>query len=89
VRRDLERVILANVETAGLKDRASNGRTKWLTGNTISSKINCELLKDAKLPEWLSPHSFLLAAVTDLPCNNWEDMGSCELPGYGTSGRDR
>jgi integrase/recombinase XerD len=78
VRHDLERYILAYVEAAGIggepKDRplfrASNGRTKRLTGNPMSSKRICELVKrrlrDAGLPDRLSPHSFRVTAITDL-----------------------
>ena len=41
-----------------------------MTGNALTSKAICELvkrrLKAAKLPERLSPHSFRVSAVTDL-----------------------
>jgi site-specific recombinase XerD len=78
VRHDLEGLILAYVEAADIasepKDRplfrAGNGRTKRLTGNAMSSKVICELvkrrLKDAGLPLRLSPHSFRVTAITDL-----------------------
>jgi len=78
VRHDLERYILAYVEVAGTaaeaKDRplfrASNGRTKKLTGGLLTSKRVCELvkrrLKDAGLPSRMSPHSFRVTAITDL-----------------------
>jgi integrase/recombinase XerD len=78
VRHDLEGFIRAYLEAAGIeaeaKDsplfRAGNGRTKRLTGNGLSSKIICELvkrrLKDAGLPLRLSPHSFRVTAITDL-----------------------
>jgi integrase len=74
VRHDLEGFILAYVEAAGIagepKDRplfrASNGRTKKLTAKPLTSKRICELvkrrLKDAGLPERLSPHSFRVTA---------------------------
>jgi site-specific recombinase XerD len=78
VRHDLEGFIRAYLDAAGIgadaKDsplfRAGNGRTKRLTGNGLSSKIICELvkrrLKDAGLPNRLSPHSFRVTAITDL-----------------------
>jgi integrase/recombinase XerD len=79
VRHDLEGMILAYIEAAGIggqpKDsplfRAGmNGTAKTLTGNPLTSKRICELvkrrLKDAGLPERLSPHSFRVSAITDL-----------------------
>jgi integrase/recombinase XerD len=78
VRHDLEGFIRAYLDVAGIgveaKDsplfRAGNGRTKRLTGNAMSSKVICELvkrrLKDAGLPSRLSPHSFRVTAITDL-----------------------
>jgi site-specific recombinase XerD len=78
VRHDLEGFILAYLDAANIttdaKDsplfRATNGRTKRLTANPLSSKIICELvkrrLKDARLPSRLSPHSFRVTAITDL-----------------------
>jgi site-specific recombinase XerD len=78
VRHDLERFIVAYIEAAGIagdgKDmplfRASNGRTRALTGNAMSGKRICELfkrrVKDAGMPEHLSPHSFRVTAITDL-----------------------
>lgn len=78
VRHDLEVFIRAYLDASGIhiqaKDsplfRASNGRTKRLTGNPLSSKVICELvkrrLKDASLPSRLSPHSFRVTAITDL-----------------------
>jgi site-specific recombinase XerD len=45
-------------------------RTRQLTGNALTTKVICELitrrLKDAGLPKRLSPHSFRVAAITDL-----------------------
>ena len=45
-------------------------RSGQLTANAVTSKAICELvkrrLKDAGLPERLSPHSFPVAAATDL-----------------------
>ena len=50
--------------------RSTVRKTKRLTGNPMTSKSICELvkrrLKDAKLPNRLSPHSFRVSAVTDL-----------------------
>ncbi len=78
VRHDLEGFIRAYLDAAKIemegKDsplfRAGNGRTKRLTGNAMSSKVICELvkrrLKDAGLPSRLSPHSFRVTAITDL-----------------------
>jgi site-specific recombinase XerD len=78
VRHDLEGFILAYVDAAGIagegKDtplfRASNGRTRKLTANAMTSKRICELvkrrLKDAGLPSRLSPHTFRVTAITDL-----------------------
>jgi integrase/recombinase XerD len=78
VRHDLEGFILAYVATActagdgkdTLLFRASNGRTRTVTGNAMSSKRICELvrrrMKDAGLPGHLSPHSFRVTAITDL-----------------------
>jgi integrase/recombinase XerD len=49
---------------------ASNGRPRKLSGNAMTSKRNCELvkrwLKDAGLPSRLSPHSFRVTAITSL-----------------------
>jgi integrase/recombinase XerD len=78
VRHDLGGYILAYIEAAGIAGdardtplfRTSNGRTRTLTGKAMTSKRICELfkrrLKDAGLPEHLSPHSFRVTAITDL-----------------------
>jgi integrase/recombinase XerD len=78
VRHDLEGYIRAYLDAAGIaaeaKDRplfrSTLRRTKQLTGNPMTSKAICELvkrrLKDAGLPVRLSPHSFRVAVVTDL-----------------------
>jgi site-specific recombinase XerD len=78
VRHDLERFILAYLEAAGIardaKDRplfrSTRRRTRHLTGNALTSKAICELvkrrLKDAGLPSRLSPHSFRVTGITDL-----------------------
>jgi integrase/recombinase XerD len=78
VRHDLEGNIRAYLEAAGIaaeaKDRplfrSTLRRTKQLTGNALTTKAICELvkrrLKDAGLPLRLSPHSFRVATITDL-----------------------
>ena len=79
VRHDLEGTILAYIEAAGIagqpKDSplfraGTNGTAKTLTYKPLTSKRICELvkrrLKDAGLPSRLSPHSFRVAAITDL-----------------------
>jgi len=78
VRHDLEGFIRAYLEAAGIagegKDqplyRAGNGRSGTLTGNAMDSRVVCDLvkrrLKAAGLPSRLSPHSFRVAAITDL-----------------------
>jgi integrase/recombinase XerD len=78
VRHDLEGFIRAYLDAAGIaaeaKDRplfrSTLRRTKQLTGNALTSKAICELvkrrLKDAGLPLRLSPHSFRVATITDL-----------------------
>jgi site-specific recombinase XerD len=78
VRHDLEGFIRAYLDAAGIaaegKDsplfRAGNGRRGQLTGNAMDSRVVCDLvkrrLKDAGLPSRLSPHSFRVAAITDL-----------------------
>ena len=78
VRHDLEGMILAYIEAAGIGGQAKDSplfrstlrRTKQLTGNALTTKAICELvkrrLKDAGLPLRLSPHSFRVATVTDL-----------------------
>jgi integrase/recombinase XerD len=78
VRHDLEANIRAYLDAAGIaaetKDRplfrSTLRRTKQLTGNALTTKAICELvkrrLKDAGLPSRLSPHSFRVTAITDL-----------------------
>ncbi|HME70430.1 MAG TPA: tyrosine-type recombinase/integrase [Myxococcota bacterium] len=50
--------------------RSTLWKTRQLTGNPLTTKVICELitrrLKDAGLPKRLSPHSFHVAAITDL-----------------------
>jgi integrase/recombinase XerD len=79
VRLGLQRCILAYLNAAGIacdsKDtrlsRAGiNGMARRLTGNPMTSKRICELvkrrLKDAGLPSLLPPHSFRVTGITDL-----------------------
>jgi site-specific recombinase XerD len=78
VRHDLEGYIRAYLEAAGIAEEAKDRplfrstvrRTKQLTGNALTTKAICELvkrrLKDAGLPRRLSTHSFRVAAITDL-----------------------
>ena len=78
VRHDLQKLILDYLDAAGLKDAPrdtalfnSLGRqTKQLTANAITGVDICRMvkrrLKDAGLPERLSPHSFRVTTVTDL-----------------------
>ncbi len=78
VRLELQRDILAYLQAAGIEEdgkdkplfRSAVGRTKKLTGKALTTERICELvkrrLKDAGLPERISPHSFRVAAITDL-----------------------
>jgi site-specific recombinase XerD len=78
VRHDLEGYIRDYLDVAGIAAEAKERpmfrstlrRTGQLTGNAMTSKSICELvkrrLKDAGLPERLSPHSFRVSVVTDL-----------------------
>lgn len=78
VRHDLEGYIRAYLDAAGIagepKDRplfrASNGTTKRLGAGPLNAGTICRLVKrrleDAGLPSRLSPHSFRVAAITDL-----------------------
>jgi len=78
-RRELENFIRAYLDAAGLVDQpkdsplfrtAAGGAPQRLTDNPLTSKRICEMvkrrLKDAGLPSRLSPHSFRVAAITDL-----------------------
>ena len=74
----MQRDILAYLKVAGLAGEADDrplfrsaiGRTKKLTEKPLTTERICELvkrrLKDAGLPERISPHSFRVAAITDL-----------------------
>ena len=78
VRYDLECHIRAYLDAAGIgaenKDRplfrSTLGKTKRLTGNPLTTKDVCRMvkrrLKDAGLPSRLSPHSFRVTGITDL-----------------------
>lgn len=78
VRSDLEEEILAYLEAAGLshapKDsplfRTTFRRTGHLTPRRMTAIDMCRMvkrrLKNAKLPDHLSPHSFRVATLTDL-----------------------
>jgi len=78
VRHDLEGNIRAYLDAAGIEAEAKDRplfrstlrRTKQLTGNALTTKAICELvkrrLKDAGLPSRISPHSFRVTAITDL-----------------------
>jgi site-specific recombinase XerD len=81
VRHDLEcykGYIRAYLDAAGIAGEAEDRplfrsvlrRTKQVTGNAMTSKAICELvkrrLKDAGLPERLSPHSFRATTAADL-----------------------
>jgi integrase len=77
VRLDLQRIILAYLDAAGLQGEAKDSplfrsttrKTKQLTVNPLTSKAIGGLvkrrLKDAGLPTRLSPHSFRVTAITD------------------------
>lgn len=78
VRRDLEMFIHAYLDVAGIgaenKDRpffrSTQGKTKRLTGNPLTTKDVSRMvkrrLKDAGLPSRLSPYSFRVTAITSL-----------------------
>jgi integrase/recombinase XerD len=78
VRHDLEGHIRAYLDAAGIgaeaKDqplfRSTEGKTKRMTGNLLTTKDVCRMvkrrLKDAGLPLRLSPHSFRVTGITDL-----------------------
>ncbi|QDV39471.1 tyrosine-type recombinase/integrase [Tautonia plasticadhaerens] len=74
VRHDLERLLLAYIEAAGITEgplfRPAFRRTKKLTARAMSGIDICRMmkrrLKAAGLPGQFSPHSFRVATVTDL-----------------------
>lgn len=78
VRHDLQQSIAAYIAAAGLEEapkdaplfRAAIGRTGQLASSAIHVNDICRMmkrrLKDASLPQRLSPHSFRVAVITDL-----------------------
>jgi site-specific recombinase XerD len=78
VRHDLQQMIAAYIEAAGLQQapkdaplfRAALGKTGRLAATAIHVNDICRMmkrrLKDASLPQRLSPHSFRVAVITDL-----------------------
>lgn len=74
VRHDLEQLLLAYVQAAGIAEgplfRTANRKTKTLTKDAMTGIDVCRMmkrrLKAAGLPSHFSPHSFRVATVTDL-----------------------
>jgi integrase/recombinase XerD len=74
VRHDLEQLLLAYVQAAGITEgplfRTANRKTRTLTKNAMTGIDVCRMmkrrLKSADLPGQFSPHSFRVATVTDL-----------------------
>jgi len=78
VRHDLEQYLMAYLAAAGLKDAAKDGtlfrsvirRTREMTGKAMTAgdmnRMVKRRMKDAGLPEQLSPHSFRAMTATDL-----------------------
>jgi integrase len=74
VRADLQKIILAYVQAAGITDgplfRSAAGKTGNLTANAMTGIDICRMmkrrLKIAGLPDEFSPHSFRVTTVTDL-----------------------
>jgi site-specific recombinase XerD len=78
VRHDLQQMIAAYIEAAGLEQaskdaplfRAAVGKSSKLADSAIHVNDICRMmkrrLKDACLPSRLSPHSFRVAVITDL-----------------------
>ena len=78
VRHDLQQMIAAYIEAAGLQQapkdsplfRAAIGTTGRLAATAIHVNDICRMmkrrLKDASMPSRLSPHSFRVAVITDL-----------------------
>jgi integrase/recombinase XerD len=74
VRADLQKIILAYVQAAGITDgplfRTAAGKTGNLTANAMTGIDICRMmkrrLKAAGLPDEFSPHSFRVTTVTDL-----------------------
>jgi integrase/recombinase XerD len=78
VRDDLQQLLFAYLDVAGLRDAKKNTplfqsfirKEKRLSGKQIHSNDVCRMmkrrLKDAHLPPELSPHSFRVTVITDL-----------------------
>jgi integrase/recombinase XerD len=74
VRHDVQKLLLAYMEAAGITDgpffRTAAGKTGNLTSNAMSGIDICRMMKRrlraAGLPDELSPHSFRVTTVTDL-----------------------
>ena len=74
VRHDLQRLLLDYIVTSGITEgplfRTAHSRTRTLTKNAMTGIDICRMmkrrLKAAGLPARFSPHSFRVAAVTDL-----------------------
>jgi integrase/recombinase XerD len=78
VRHDLQEMIFAYLDAAGLRDtpkdtplfQSAVRREKRLSGSAIHVNDVCRMmkrrLKDAGLPEQFSPHSFRVTTITDL-----------------------
>ena len=74
VRADLQKILLAYIQAAGISDgplfRTALGKTKTLTKNPITAIDICRMmkrrLKAAGLPTDFSPHSFRVTTITDL-----------------------
>ena len=74
VRADLQKILLAYIQAAGISDgplfRTALGKTKTLTGNPMTAIDICRMmkrrLKAAGLPTDFSPHSFRVTTITDL-----------------------
>ena len=78
VRHDLERYLLAYLDAAGMRDAAKDtplfrsaiGRTGQLAATAPTAgdlgRMVKRRMKDAGLPERLSPHSFRVTTITDL-----------------------
>jgi integrase/recombinase XerD len=74
VRADLQKILMAYVEAAGIVDgplfRTAAGKTGRLTANAMTGIDICRMmkrrLKAAGLPDDFSPHSFRVTTVTDL-----------------------
>jgi len=77
VRHDLEGMLFAYLDAAGLRPgapepvfRSAAGKTRTLTGRKMTASDMCRMVKrrlqDAGLPTHLSPHSFRVTTITDL-----------------------